>query len=544
MTESQHFDAPTVDPEFAKERAQIIEWRRTRACDADHVDQALHRFIVDKYAKDQISLPNVCSLLVYASEKLDFGTLYDDLFKVYSMNERPFLMKNNYVTPTDHWAYNVDLMMDMTVGIPRDKLFDEVAPYLGAVEPEQTTHERAIRRETELLRVKDAANKRLSTERLIEDLGDDYDFTEILAEGRQRLEPAFFPRSDGICLLYPGMIHSFHGESESGKSLIGQIEAVRLIMAGQDVLFVDFESDADSVAQRLLDLGATSQSILDHFDYRRPEISPTHDHEMKAWTNMLKNSYVLAIVDGVTDGLGIFGYSTKDNDDITAWMNKVPKAIAKKTGAAVVIIDHVTKSAETRGRFAIGGQAKMASLTGAAYTIEVKQPLGIGMCGEIIMRLGKDRPGTLRSRCGEFRAGDRTQEAARVIVDSTGDTMIVTIEPPSTEEEDTDAQDISRQAMLFGMMEQISKIVEKNADITTSVLRAQVRGKNTNYSDAVDELRRQGFLSVVISGRSKFHRSLKPYRIITTASDVTQTGMTADIEPYYDPDSDDTGRMP
>ena len=32
-------------------------------------------------------------------------------------------------------------------------------------------------------------------------------------------------RTDGQCLLYPGLIHSFHGEPESGKSLIMQAEA-------------------------------------------------------------------------------------------------------------------------------------------------------------------------------------------------------------------------------------------------------------------------------------------------------------------------------
>lgn len=29
--------------------------------------------------------------------------------------------------------------------------------------------------------------------------------------------PTMMPRSDGVCLLYPGRTHSFHGESESGN---------------------------------------------------------------------------------------------------------------------------------------------------------------------------------------------------------------------------------------------------------------------------------------------------------------------------------------
>ena len=89
----------------------------------------------------------------------------------------------------------------------------------------------------------------------------------------------------------------------------------------------------------------------------------------------------MAVIDGVTDALGVFGCLTKDNDDVARRIRKVPKMIADRTGAAVVLIDHVTKDAGNRGRFAIGGQAKMAGLTGAAYTVDVIDPLGRGMRG-------------------------------------------------------------------------------------------------------------------------------------------------------------------
>ena len=55
----------------------------------------------------------------------------------------------------------------------------------------------------------------------------------------------------GSCLFYPGLTHSVHGESESGKSLIVQAECARLVNAGQRVLYLDFESDQQSVLDRL-----------------------------------------------------------------------------------------------------------------------------------------------------------------------------------------------------------------------------------------------------------------------------------------------------
>jgi len=177
--------------------------------------------------------------------------------------------------------------------------------------------------------------------------------------------PTLLARTDGVCLLYPGLIHSLHGESESGKSLVAQYLAAQQIMAGSGVLFIDFESDAATVTERLLMLGATPQAIREHFHYIRPEVDPRAAAELPAWHAMLARSYVLAVIDGVTDSLGVFGYSTKDNDEVAAWMRVLPKNIANKTGAAVAVIDHVTKDADSRGRFAIGAQAKMSGLTGA-----------------------------------------------------------------------------------------------------------------------------------------------------------------------------------
>jgi hypothetical protein len=71
------------------------------------------------------------------------------------------------------------------------------------------------------------------------------DLTGLLAGDIEPVVPTLFERTDGHCLLYPGLVHSFHGESESAKSLLLQAESVRLIGLGHDVLYIDFESDAN-----------------------------------------------------------------------------------------------------------------------------------------------------------------------------------------------------------------------------------------------------------------------------------------------------------
>jgi hypothetical protein len=46
------------------------------------------------------------------------------------------------------------------------------------------------------------------------------DLSQIVTDNRERPTPTMMRRDDGQCLIYEGKSHSFHGESESGKSLV------------------------------------------------------------------------------------------------------------------------------------------------------------------------------------------------------------------------------------------------------------------------------------------------------------------------------------
>src|SRR5450759_3499023 len=340
--------------------------------------------------------------------------------------------------------------------------------------------------------------------------------------------PTLLARTDGVCLLYLGLIHSLHGESESGKSLVAQYLAAQQIMAGNDVLFIDFESDAGTVTERLLMLGATPQAIRDHFTYIRPEVDPRALAELPAWHSMLARSYVLAVIDGVTDSLGVFGYSTKDNDEVAAWMRVLPKNIANRTGAAVAVIDHVTKDNDSRGRFAIGAQAKMSGLTGAGYTVEVAEALGRGLRGVIVLRVGKDRPGYVRGESGPMRKSDRTQEAARITVDSTvdPDRPVVTVEPWRG------SDGLGFEARLFrltGFMERISEALEASTGpMSFRSIDTLVSGKQAHVVTALDSLVAEGYVTRRDGPRnSKMHTSDKTYRqALDPLSDIFKGGET------------------
>jgi biotin operon repressor len=279
-----------------------------------------------------------------------------------------------------------------------------------------------------------------------------------------RPEAGILHREDGPGLLYPGRVHSFYGESESGKSWLAQITAAMILRSDTGtVTYIDFEADAGDIVERLRLLGI-SRDALHRLRYLRPE-TPRH-HADPYWQALLNNPCDLIIIDGVTEALTMWGGETKDNDKITTWTRTFPRALARATGAAVVTIDHVPKDKETRGRFAIGGQAKLAAIDGAAYLIEPLEPLAPGRVGRLTVRVTKDRPGSVRAVAGMWRKADRTQEAAVAVLDATGEVLTFKIERPQSEEEMEQAKATSMRGQVIKALMEAHKPLSGNEVFT------------------------------------------------------------------------------
>jgi hypothetical protein len=208
--------------------------------------------------------------------------------------------------------------------------------------------------------------------------------------------------------------------------------------------------------------------------------------------------------------LGIFSFAIKDNDDIATWMRLLPKQIADRTGAAVLLVDQVTKDCDTRGRFAIGGQAKRAALTGAPYTVEVAEPVGIGLRGVVVLGVAKDRPGYVRGRCGPMRKSDRTQEAARITIDSTNGPLTIAIEPWRSHAEPSHSASSFRPTAY---MEKVSRALEAaGRPLSSNGINQRVTGNQTRIRDAIDCLVAEGYVSRVDGpNNSQIHTLIARY---------------------------------
>lgn len=332
--------------------------------------------------------------------------------------------------------------------------------------------------------------------------------------------PTMLPRSDGLCLFYPGLTHSIHGESESGKSWIAQCECARLIKAGFHVKYTDFESDPGSVTHRMLALGCTPAQIRACFHYSAPEVKPGADLlEYEQWERMFTGTFALVVIDGVTDALGLWALKTSDNDDWTAFNRNFPKRLARETGAGVVMIDHVTKSQDGRGRFALGGQAKMNTVTGAAYVVDVIEPMGIGRRGVLAVGLAKDKGGHLRGRLGPMDR-HRIQPVGEFILDgsiASAGLMWVLRPPPEPVLEVVDER-----------MIKVVEYVQQYPGQSQSVIARETGIRPADVIPVLRELESSGKLVIERIGQKHTHTMISP--ITSGAESPTATTPTQPLQ--------------
>lgn len=293
-------------------------------------------------------------------------------------------------------------------------------------------------------------------------------------------------RTDGKSLIYAGKVHSIYGESESGKSWVAQIATAEMLRADKKVIYIDFESDPQDIVKRLKALGVSRANLLQYFTYIRPESARSASDPY--WEAILEpESAHLVIIDGVTESLTMWGGETVDNDSITKWMRQFPRTVANKSGAAVVLIDHITKNSETRGRFAIGGQAKLATIDGAAYIVEPIEVLSPGRVGSLTIRVTKDRIGDVRASAGMWRKSDRTQEAAVLTIDSTKAQMQYVIGAPTSEDELNERTE-------FKKMSEMAEFIHNHPGCSRRELNEGVRGDKSLIGERLETLIARGFV--------------------------------------------------
>jgi hypothetical protein len=312
-------------------------------------------------------------------------------------------------------------------------------------------------------------------------------------------EPEFLSRNDGHRLFYRGKINALLGESESGKTWVALLAVKQALEIQQKVIYLDFEDSGKGILSRLRSLGLENRHLA-NFTYANPDQNLTLNERMDLVDALTEIVPELIILDGVNAAMTLLALDLTSNRDATFFSQQLLKPLAL-SGACVITIDHVPKSKDNRGNYAIGAQAKRADINGCAIAVEVTLPFGKGMNGELNLKVTKDRPGAVREHSKEAKF------AGTVELKSTAEGMVtMTIISPQMV-----AGDRTRPTHL---MEQVSKTLEAaSMPLSKNAVTKEIQGRREWVLIAIQILIDEKFIAIENGSRNSLNlKSLKPYR--------------------------------
>ena len=234
----------------------------------------------------------------------------------------------------------------------------------------------------------------------------EFNIAELMSGGDiEREPPTMLSRADGKHLIYAGKLHSIYGEPGHGKTWVALHLVRERLEAGESVVYFDYDEDdgGRSMALRLKELGMTPDKVS-ALHYFNPQ---GIGRDGSQWARMRKlirrHQPTLVVVDTMAPALVELGLNEKDNAEVGTWYRHARWLLSGATPRpALVIVDHVVKSGEGRGRWARGAGDKLGRLH-AAYAVESTTPFSRTTPGQINLLIAKDRGGEV-GREGEAAA--------------------------------------------------------------------------------------------------------------------------------------------
>lgn len=210
------------------------------------------------------------------------------------------------------------------------------------------------------------------------------------------------PPPDMICggMLYPGCVHSISGPPESGKTTLALWWAVQILRDGGKATFIDEEGGATLTAARLAGLGATEDDVRpERFRYHPFPGRAWHDPDIVGWhAEMEREKPDFLIIDSVAVSMGNAGLDEDKTKDTIRFFRGLVQPCAREYGAAVLLIDHDTKSDDGKSRYAAGSKSKLGTID-VQYKVSAVKPFSRVESGALRLEVTKDRPGWIHPRC-------------------------------------------------------------------------------------------------------------------------------------------------
>ena len=304
--------------------------------------------------------------------------------------------------------------------------------------------------------------------------------------------PQTRPTLGGIGLAYPGKRHAFTGPQESAKTLAAYAAILGVVHESGAVVLIDLEMGEYDARDRLRDMGATDDD-LGHVHYVEPDTEPTTN----AIAHLVELHPDLVVIDAAAGAYSLTGLDDNKRADVELWTGVWVKPFWR-AGIATIVIDHVVKNADGRGKYAIGSERKVGGID-VHLGFEAVLELNRGGRGLYRIVTHKDRPGYLpRPR------------AAELDVRSDPDTHALTW----TFRPADDTGDGADNFRPTGLMERVSRHLEITGEpLSRSKLELAIKGKRDYVRQAIDALVRDGHADETTGARgARLGTLARPYR--------------------------------
>ena len=317
----------------------------------------------------------------------------------------------------------------------------------------------------------------------------------------ERELPTMLMRSDGKALVYPGKLHSIYGEPGHGKTWVSLYLVKERLEAGEHVVYFDYDEDdgGRSMALRLLALGL-APDVVSNLHYFNPQgIGRDGEQWAKLRRKIKKHQPSLVIVDTMAPALVELGFNEKDNAEVGAWYRHARWLLSGvRSRPALVIVDHVVKSGEGRGRWARGAGDKLGRLH-VAYGVESSVAFSRERPGQINLTIAKDRGGEV-GREGETAAMIRFSPL------NNGTFLGIEVVPPASASIGDLAQghENVKQECRKRIIEMMKTDMEDEGvvDWSTRDIKQRVRMQAAIVDETLEELVDEGVLRQQVHGRT------------------------------------------
>ncbi|WP_082969121.1 AAA family ATPase [Mycobacterium sp. E2699] len=223
------------------------------------------------------------------------------------------------------------------------------------------------------------------------------DVSAVLRGGAVAPEPDILEFVDASYLFYSGEFNLIYGDTECGKTWLCLAAVASTLKRGGRAAIIDLDHNgAASLINRLQLLGVPTELLTDLHSFRLSE--PVTELELRRLVSDLTVFRPdVVVLDSLGEVIPLFRGNSNNSDDFTLVHGDVIKPLAR-AGAAVLVVDHLPKNADSRQHGPIGTQAKTRAVGGLAVKVSVEQAFRPGKGGAATLELFKDRHGGVRQQ--------------------------------------------------------------------------------------------------------------------------------------------------